>query len=48
MASDMRAGQPVPAERERLAAPVETVVVAEGDDTGGRYHHVHAIAIKTL
>lgn len=38
----------VPSKRERLAASVETVVVAEGDGTGGRYRHVHTIAIKNL
>ena len=42
------AGRPVPSERERLAAPAETVVVAEGDGADGRYRHVHAIAVKTL
>jgi len=35
-------------ERERLGASVETVALAEGDRTGGRYHYIHAITVKNL
>lgn len=41
-------GWPIAADGQRLAATVETVVVAEGDGTDGRYRHVHSVAVRSL
>lgn len=40
--------RPVAADGQRLVATVETVVIAEGDGTDGRYRHVHPIAVRSL
>src|SRR5260370_11653080 len=42
------AGRPIADDGQRLTAPVETVIVAEGDGTGRRYRHVHPIAVGSL
>jgi len=40
--------RPIPSNGQRLAPAIETVIVAEGDGTGGRYHYVHAVAVRSL
>jgi hypothetical protein len=42
------AGRPVTADGQRFPPAVETVIVAEGDGTGCRYRHVHAVTVGCL
>lgn len=42
------AARAVATDGQGLTAPVETVIVAEGDGTGGRYRHVHPIPVRSL